>query len=218
MDGATKNAPVGSVPMGSAPMKVYGDLRSGNCLKVKYTADFLERPYSWVPVDVMTGGSRKPQFLRLNPVGQVPAIELEYGRVLAQSNAIIRYLAAATELVPQDLFLQAKVDEILAWEQYSHEPYVAVCRFHMVYLGRSKDEREPQRVERGQAALDVMETLLKQRSFFVADRLSIADISLLAYTRLAHEAGFDLSALPSVRGWIARCEAALGIEPALAAA
>jgi glutathione S-transferase len=101
-------------------MKIYGDLRSGNCLKVKYTADFLKRPYGWVPIDIMSGGSRTPQFLRLNPLGQVPAIELEDGRALAQSNAIIRYLAAATELLPQDPFLQAKVDELLNWEQYSH--------------------------------------------------------------------------------------------------
>ncbi|SEE57660.1 glutathione S-transferase [Rhizobiales bacterium GAS188] len=202
----------------SQAMRIYGDLRSGNCLKVKYTADFLKLPYSWVPVDIMKGESRTPQFLQLNPLGQVPTIELADGRALAQSNAIIRYLAAGTELLPQDLFLQAKVDELLAWEQYNHEPYVAVCRFHMVYLGWAKEAREPQRVERGEAALDLMEKLLTGRSFFVDDRLSIADISLLAYTRLAHEGGFDLAARPAVRAWIARSEAALGIESAKVAA
>jgi glutathione S-transferase len=195
-------------------MKVYGDLRSGNCLKVKYTADFLGRPYSWVPIDIMKGESRTPEFLRLNPMGQVPAIELDDGRCLAQSNAIIRYLALGSALLPADPFLQAKVDELLCWEQYNHEPYVAVCRFHMVYLGRPKEAREPQRVERGEAALDLMEKLLSGRRFFVGDSLTIADISLLAYTRLAHEGGFDLAARGSVRAWIARAEAMLGIEAA----
>ena len=199
-------------------MKIFGDSNSGNCLKVKWVCDHLGLAYGWVEVDTMRGGSRTPEFLELNPFGQVPAVDFEDGRRLAQSNAIIRYLARDSVLVPKDAFAAAQMDSWLFWEQNSHEPYVAVCRFHMVYLGRSKDEREPQRVERGQAALDVMETLLKQRSFFVADRLSIADISLLAYTRLAHEAGFDLSARPSVRGWIQRCEAALGIEPEMAAA
>lgn len=195
-------------------MKVYGDLRSGNCLKVKYTADLLVRRYSWVPIDIMKGESRTPEFLRLNPMGQVPAIELDDGRCVAQSNAIIRYLASGSALLSADPFLQAKVDELLCWEQYNHEPYVAVCRFHMVYLGRPKEAREPQRVERGEAALDLMEKLLFGRSFFVGDSLTIADISLVAYTRLAYEGGFDLTARGAVRAWIARVEAMLGIEAA----
>jgi glutathione S-transferase len=199
-------------------MRIYGDLGSGNCLKVKYTADFLKRPYSWAPVDITKGESRRPEFLRLNPMGQVPVIELDDGRALAQSNAILRYLAAGSTLLPSDLFLQAKVDELLCWEQYDHEPYVAVCRYHMVYLGWPKEKREPQRVERGEAALDLMEKLIAGRSFFVGDGLTIADISLLAYTRLAHEGGFDLGTRPAVRAWIARVEARLGIAAAKPAA
>jgi glutathione S-transferase len=199
-------------------VKIYGDLGSGNCLKVKYTADFLKRPYEWVPIDIMKGESRTPQFLGMNPMGQVPVIELDDGRALAQSNAIIRYLAAGSELLPNDLFLQGKVDELLCWEQYNHEPYIAVCRFHMVYLGRPKEALEPQRVERGNEALDLMEKLLTGRSYFVSDSLTVADISLLAYTRLAHEGGFDLAARPGVRAWIARCEERLGLGPAKSAA
>ena len=199
-------------------MKIYGDLGSGNCLKVKYTADYLNRRYSWVPIDIMKGESRTPQFLRLNPMGQVPVIELDDGRALAQSNAIIRYLAAGTTLLPEDVFQQGKVDELLCWEQYNHEPYVAVCRFHMVYLGRPKEAREPQRVERGEAALDLMERLLAGKNYFVGERLTIADISLLAYTRLAHEGGFDLASRPWLRAWIARCEERLGIPSVAASA
>ena len=114
-------------------MRIYGDSNSGNCLKVKYTADYLGLGYEWINVDIMQGESRTPDFLQINPQGQVPVIELEDGRCLAQSNAIIRYLAQGTVLLPDDPYLQAKVDEWLFWEQYSHEPYIAVCRFHMLY-------------------------------------------------------------------------------------
>ena len=129
-------------------------------------------------------------------MGQVPAIELDDGRCLAQSNAIIRFLARDSALLPEDGFAQAKIDELLFWEQYSHEPYIAVCRFHMVYLGRPKEAREPQRVERGEAALDLMEKLLAGRDWLVGSSMTIADIALLAYTRLAHEGGFDLAGRP----------------------
>jgi glutathione S-transferase len=193
-------------------MKVHGDLISGNCLKVKYTADHLGLNYTWVPVDVTKGETRTPAFLRLNPQGQVPVIELEDGRCLAQSNAIIRYLARDSALLPKDAFAQAKVDELLFWEQYNHEPYVAVCRFHMLYLGKPKETREGWRVERGEKALDYMNSQLDGRKWLVGDTMTIADVSLLAYTRLAHEGGFDLNSRPNVRGWIGRCETALGLD------
>src|SRR5262245_66063245 len=129
-------------------MKIYGDLGSGNCLKVKYTADLIGLPYTWVPIDVTKGQTRTPEFLAKFPMGQIPAVELDDGRRLAQSNGIVRYLARGSALLPADPFVAAKIDEFLFWEQYSHEPYVAVCRFHMVYLGRPKEAREPDRVER----------------------------------------------------------------------
>jgi glutathione S-transferase len=193
-------------------MKIYGDEISGNCLKVKYTADFLGLPYRWVAIDIMNGESRSADFLRMSPMGQVPVIELDDGRHLAQSNAIVRYLARGSPLMPDDAFAQAKADELLFWEQYSHEPYVAVCRFQMVYLKRPKEERDEIRVTRGEAALDLMETAIDGRDWFIGERLSVADIVLLPYTRLAGEGGFDLSSRPKVRDWIARCERVLGIE------
>jgi glutathione S-transferase len=195
-------------------MKVYGDRNSGNCQKVSITADFLQIPYQWVDIDITKGESRTDAYLRKSPMGQVPMIELDDGRCLAQSNAIIRYLAHGSSLLPDDTFIQAKIDELLFWEQYSHEPYVATSRYHMVYLGRSKDQREAWRVERGEKALDLMQRLIKGRMWFVGDSLSVADIALLAYTRLAHEGGFDLNTRPDVKAWIMRAEMALGLPPA----
>ena len=190
-------------------MRIYGDLTSGNCLKVKYTADQLGLPYTWITVSALDGETKKPEFLALNPMGQIPVIELDDGRHLAQSNAIIRYLARGSSLLPDDAFTQAKIDEWLFWEQYSHEPYIAVCRFHMLYLKRSKEAREAWRVERGEKALDLMESELQGREFLVGNTFTIADIALLAYTRAAHEGGFDLASRPNVQAWIVRCEKAL---------
>ncbi|MFZ5672678.1 MAG: glutathione S-transferase family protein [Pseudomonadota bacterium] len=195
-------------------MRVYGDRNSGNCQKVSITADFLQIPYEWIDIDITKGESRTEAYLRKSPMGQVPMIELDDGRCLAQSNAIIRYLAQGTSLLPADTFTQAKIDELLFWEQYSHEPYVATSRYHMVYLGRSKDQREAWRVERGEKALDLMQQLIKGNMWFVGDSLSVADIALLAYTRLAPEGGFDLDTRPDVKAWIMRAEMALGLPPA----
>lgn len=193
-------------------MRVYGDLASGNCLKVKFTADHLGLPYDWIPVDLKKGETRAKSFLAKNRFGEVPLVEFEDGRTLAQSNAIIRYLARDTSLIPTDAFAQAKMDEWLFWEQYSHEPYVAVARFQMVYLGKKLEEREARIVERAEKALDVLEEALSGRAYLVGDQLTLADISLLAYTRLAHEGGFRLSHRPAVRKWIAQCERDLNIS------
>jgi len=193
-------------------MKIYGDLISGNCLKVKWTCDHLGLAYSWIDVDITQGESRTPEFLAMNPFGQVPVVELPDGRHLAQSNAIIQYLAAGSALVPDDPYLRAKVLEWQFWEQYSHEPYVAVCRFQMKYLGKRADELDPDKVARGLAALQTLEGALGHRDFLVGDGVSLADISLVAYTRLAHEGGFDLAPLAALRAWIARVEAALKIS------
>ena len=192
-------------------MKIFGDLGSGNCLKVKVVADHLGLAYEWIPVDIMKGESRTPAFLAMNPIGQVPVVLFDDGHALSQSNAIIRYLARGSDLLPDDAFARAQVDEWLFWEQNSHEFFVAGCRFQMVYLGKSAAERDPTRVTRGEAALDVMDGILATRDFLAAGRLTVADIALLAYTRLAGEGGFDLSTRPRVVAWIARCEQALGL-------
>lgn len=193
-------------------MKIFGDLNSGNCLKVKYTADYLGLSYTWVPVDTMKGETKTPEFLAAFPMGRIPAVGFPDGSRLAESNAIIRYVARDSSLLPSDPFAQAKVDEWLFWEQYSHEPYVAVCRFHMVYLGRAKEAREPWRVERGEAALDLMDRALSGRDWLAGETMTIADICLLPYTRLAPEGGFDLAARVSLRNWIARCEQELKLD------
>ncbi len=192
-------------------MKIFGDLRSGNCLKVKYTADYLQLDYQWQDVDIMQGQSRTVEFLSLNPQGQVPTIILDDGRSLAQSNAIIRYLAAGSPLLSGDLYAQAKIDEWLFWEQYSHEPYIAVCRFHMVYQGKSKASREAWRVERGEAALDFLEQHLGDHSWLAGTTFSIADIALFAYTNLANEGGFELEPRPAISRWLHDCRTNLGV-------
>ena len=192
-------------------MKIYGDLKSGNCLKVKWVCDRLSRRYTWVEIDTLKNESRTPEFLKLNGAGQVPVLELDDGRTLAQSNAIIRYLARGTDLIPAEAFLAAKMDEWLFWEQYSHEPYLAVCRFQMFYLGQSQGDLDPEKVKRGYFALARMEHQLHDTRFLVGDALSLSDVALLAYTRVAHEGGFHLDGYASVRRWVADSEKVLGL-------
>ncbi|MEQ8733956.1 MAG: glutathione S-transferase family protein [Rhodospirillaceae bacterium] len=193
-------------------MKIYGDLGSGNCLKVKWAAEYLKLPYAWIDVDIMAGESRTADFLAMNPAGQVPTVLLDDGRALTQSNAITSYLAEGTPLFPTDPYVRAQINSWLFWEQNSHEFFVAGCRFHMVYLGQNKESRDPLRVERGEQALDHMEQVLDGKSWFVGDHITLADIALVAYTRVADEGGFDLTSRPNVRAWIARCEQMLGLN------
>ena len=197
-------------------MKIYGDTKSGNCLKVKWACDHLALPYTWIAIDILKQETRSVQFLALNSAGQVPVVEFDDGRTLAQSNAIIRYLARGSALVPADPFAAAKMDEWLFWEQYSHEPAIAVCRFQMVYLGRPATDLDPDKVKRGYAALARMEQQLAETRFMVGETPSLADISLLAYTRLAHEGGFRLDDHASLRRWIGESEKFLGLSPARA--
>jgi glutathione S-transferase len=195
-------------------MKIYGDDKSGNCLKVKWVCDRLALPYTWIDVDILKQETRTADFLRMNSAGQVPTVVLDDGRALAQSNAIIRYLARDSDLIPSDDFAAAKMDEWLFWEQYSHEPYIAVCRFQMRYLGKPASELDPEKVRRGHAALARMERQLALTPFLVGEKLSLADVALLAYTRLAHEGGFDLGDYPALRRWIGDAERSLGLPPA----
>jgi glutathione S-transferase len=195
-------------------MKIYGDTNSGNCLKVKWVCDRLALPYTWIPVDTLKGETRTTEFLKLNGAGQVPVVAFDDGRTLAQSNAIIRYLARDSDLIPTEAFAAAKMDEWLFWEQYSHEPYIAVCRFQMFYLGKPASGLDPDKVKRGYAALARMEHELAATRFLVGDTPSLADVALLAYTRLAHQGGFHLDGYASLRRWIAETEKSLGLPPA----
>jgi glutathione S-transferase len=195
-------------------MKIYGDSNSGNCLKVKWVCDRLALPYDWVAIETQKGESRTAEFLKLNGAGQVPTVAFDDGRTLAQSNAIIRYLARGSDLIPADEFAAAKMDEWLFWEQYSHEPHIAVCRFQMLYLGKPASDLDPDKVKRGYAALARMEHQLATTPFLVGDAISLADVSLLAYTRVAHEGGFHLDGYAALRRWITEAERSLGLPPA----
>lgn len=192
-------------------MRIYGDSISGNCLKVRWVADHVGRSYEWIETNILEGESRTPAFLAMNPAGQVPAVILDDGRALAQSNAIILHLAEGSDLIPTDAYERARMLEWMFWEQYSHEPYVAVARFQMRYLGKSASELEEKIVQRGAAALQRLEDGLKGQAFLVGDRVSLADVALVAYTRVAHEGGFDLDLYPVVKAWVKRVESALKI-------
>ncbi|WP_304217528.1 glutathione S-transferase family protein [Phenylobacterium aquaticum] len=193
-------------------MRIYGDSISGNCLKVKWTADHLGLAYEWIETSVLKAESRTPAFLAMNPAGQVPAVVLDDGRPLAQSNAIILHLAEGSDLIPADAYDRARMYEWMFWEQYSHEPYVAVARFQMHYLGKSLAELDPKIIERGEAALARLDKALARSAFLVGAAVSLADVALVAYTRVAHEGGFDLADYPQVQAWVSRVEATLKIH------
>ena len=192
-------------------LKIYGDLISGNCQKVKWTADYLAIPYEWVPVDIMGGETRTPEFLALNPAHQVPTVVLEDGRPLAQSNAICLHLAEGSDLIPADAYARAKMMEWLFWEQYSHETAVAVQRFQVRYLGKAVADLDPKLVERSATALARLERGLEAREWLVGESLTLADLCLLPYTRMAPEGGIDLAPFANVTCWIERASAALGV-------
>jgi glutathione S-transferase len=194
-------------------MKIYGDSISGNCLKVKWVCDSLGVSYDWIETSVVAAETRTPEFLALNPAGQVPMVVLDDGRPLAQSNAIILHLAEGSGLIPADAYERARMLEWMFWEQYSHEPYVAVARFQLAYLGKTLADLDPKVMPRGQAALQRMDDgLAHGRAFLVGETASLADVALVAYTRVAHEGGFDLAGYPRVQAWVGRVEQALNIR------
>jgi glutathione S-transferase len=186
-------------------LRLYDYLESGNGYKVRLLLHQLGIPFERVELDITRGESRTEAFLRLNPNGRIPTLELADGTCLAESNAIQWYLAEGTPWLPDDRVERAQVLQWMFFEQYSHEPYIAVVRFwaHQGLL-EEKGEEVAARRERGHAALGVMETHLAHRDWFVGDRYSIADIALYAYTHVADEGGFDLSPYPAVRRWLSR--------------
>jgi glutathione S-transferase len=195
------------------PHRVYGTATSGNCHKVRIAMTALGLAYRWHEVDIMKGESRTPEFLRMNANGKVPLLQIDDHTFLPESNAILCYLADGTPLWPGDRLQRARVLEWLFFEQYSHEPYVAVARFIRVFAKKPDDPRLPNCEKRGYDALGVMETHLARQPFFAGDTLTIADIALFAYTCVADTGGFDLARFPKVRAWLDRCLAQPGVTP-----
>jgi glutathione S-transferase len=189
---------------------LYDYLPSGNGYKVRLLLSQLGVRFRLVEKDIMKGETRTPDFLALNPNGRIPVLELEDGRRLAESDAILFYLAEGTRFLPEERFARAEVLQWMFFEQYSHEPYIAVARFWTHYLGKAVDA---EKIERGYQALDVMERHLGTRRFFVGERYTIADVALYAYTHVAPEGGFDLAAYPNVRAWLGRVASEPGHVP-----
>ncbi len=187
-------------------MKIYGDLQSGNCYKVKLVCALLDIEYDWIEVDILADETNKPEFLEKNPNGKIPLLELSDGRYLSESNAIINFLAAGSQLLPQDAFALAKVQQWQFFEQYSHEPYIAVARFIAKYLGLPSDRQAEYESKQagGYKALNVMEEQLKKSQYLAGKSLTTADISLYGYTHVAEEGGFDLTKYPAIQSWLDR--------------
>ena len=196
-------------------MKLYGDSESGNCYKIKLLLAHLGRPYQWVDIDILAGESRSEDFLAKNPNGKIPVLELADGSHLAESNAILYYLSEGTAYLPEQPLNRARALQWLFFEQYSHEPFIATSRFWIHYLDARDEyaEKLAERREPGYRALRVMEQTLENHPFLVADRFTIADIALFAYTHVAPEGDFELEGFPAIRAWIERISALPGHLP-----
>jgi glutathione S-transferase len=194
-------------------LTLYDFMDSGNGYKVRLTLAHLGLPYRLVERDILKGETRTPEFLAKNPNGRIPTLQLEDGSHLAESGAIIWYLAEGTKLAPTDRKTRGETLHWMFFEQYSHEPNIAVARFWKHYLTKLTPLQEmdlPGRMEKGYAALGVMEKHLATRRFFVDDRFGLADIALYGYTHVAGEGGFNLDNFPQVNAWMARVAAQPG--------
>ena len=194
-------------------MVLYDFMGSGNGYKVRLLLAQLGLPYKLVERDILKGETRTPEFLAKNPNGRIPTLQLEDGTHLAESDAILWYLAEGTKFAPATRLERAQTLQWMFFEQYSHEPYIAVARFWKHFFTKLTPQQEielPQRMEKGYAALGVMERHLASHPFFVGDRYGIADIALYGYTHVAGEGGFNLDNFPQVSAWLARVAAQPG--------
>ena len=196
-------------------MRLYDFLESGNGYKVRLVLHRLGVPFTRVELDIVAGATRTPEFLAKNPNGRIPTLELPDGTCLAESNAILFYLADGSPLLPDDRLERAQVLQWMFFEQYSHEPNIATSRFWLHHLELTPQRRAAlaEKKRAGDAALGVMETHLAARAWFVGERCTIADIALYAYTHVADEGGFDLQPFPAVRAWLARVASPPGHVP-----
>lgn len=186
--------------------RLYDFLPSGNGYKVRLLLTQLEIPFEIVELNILQGETRTSEFLAKNPNGRIPVLEIQPNQFLAESNAILFYLSEGTQYLPSDRIERAQVMQWLFFEQYSHEPYIATSRFWISCLGKADEYRYAinQKREPGYAALRVMEKHLSERTFFVGERYTIADLGLFAYTHVAHEGGFELTGFPAINAWLER--------------
>jgi glutathione S-transferase len=194
---------------------LYNNQVSGNCYKVRLLLAHLGIPYERRELSILDRSDRSDVLGDLNPALRVPTLVLDDGRALGESGAILWYFAEGTRFVPEDRYERAQMLQWMFFEQYDHEPALAVARFWVAYSGRAEDfaDRLPEKIEAGRRALAAMERHLAGRDYFVGQALSLADIALYAYTHVAHEAGFDLSGYPSMRSWLDRVAAEPGHVP-----
>lgn len=192
--------------MNTGKLKVYGDSRSGNCYKIRLLCSEMGIRYDWIEVDILAGETRTPEFLAMNPNGRIPLLALPDGRFLAESNAILFYLADGSEFLAGDTYARAAILQWMYFEQYSHEPYIATSRFIIKYLGNPPDRQHSleEKKSAGYSALAVMEQQLERHPYITGDKYNIADIALYAYTHVAHEGGFELDNFPAIRAWMSR--------------
>ena len=194
--------------------RVYGDMLSGNCYKIAMLLEFKGVPYDWEAVDVLSGYTQSPEFKQLNANAKIPVLEITNAETggkeyLSESNAILNYLAEGSEFLPASGLPRARVLQWQFFEQYSHEPYIAVARFIKRFLGLPADRQAQYEGAQvgGHKALAVMEEQLSRTLYLCGETLTIADISLYAYTHVASDGGFDLAGYPNILAWIARIEA-----------
>ena len=188
--------------------KLYEFLPSGNAYKVRLLLTQLQIPFELIEVNLLKGESRTDEFLKINPNGKIPVLEIAPDQFLPESNAILYYLSQGTEYFPQDKYQQAQVMQWLFFEQFSHEPNIATSRFWISVLKQADKYQEQlkQKQQLGYAALNVMEQHLQHHNFLVADQYTIADIGLYAYTHVADEGGFDLTKFPAILSWLKRIQ------------
>ena len=202
--------------MNSAMYKLYSMQRSGNSYKVRLALALLDAPYRAIEIDILRGESRTPEFLAMNPSGQVPLLEVAEGRYLAESNAILWYVCGGTSLAPESRIERAEALQWMFFEQHALEPNIGAAYFWLALVKGGRDLQThalDDWMERGYAALQVMEDHLSNREYFAAEQLTVADIAMYGYTHVADRCDYDLETFPAIRAWLRRVEQARGFVP-----
>lgn len=192
--------------------RVYGDMLSGNCYKIKMLMKFLSIEHEWIHVDILAGETHTPEFKAMNYNAKIPVLQISESEFLSESNAILNFLAEGSNFLPPHGFERAKVLQWQFFEQYSHEPYIAVARYINKFLGLPQERKEEysSKQKGGHKALSVIDNQLSRSNYLVGNVPTIADISLYAYTHVAHEGGFELENYPNIQTWFSRIEAVPG--------